>query len=130
MSRLLIVDDDAVFLEFLTEYLASHGFELESATDVAQARIKLKTSTYDVVISDLRMPGESGLDLLRHVSSSYPGVPFIMMTGFSDERTRDEIFQNGTREFLEKPFNLGRLKEILTGLLPTEPDSSIASSAA
>jgi DNA-binding NtrC family response regulator len=60
------------------------------------------------------MPGESGLDLFRYVSSRRPGLPFIIMTGNRDPRMRREAIAMGVCDFVEKPFHLSHLKSIIT----------------
>ena len=80
-TRILIVEDDEGLLRIIGEYLSAYGFEPELAGSAAQARNCLMRSKYDAVLSDLQLPGESGLDLLGHVKSRYPGLPFILVTG-------------------------------------------------
>ncbi len=84
MARILIADDDEDFLHFMGEYLESAGFEHDLAVSEEQARNRLKRSGYDMAVSDFNMPGESGLHLLRYVSSMYPEAPFVLMTGCDD----------------------------------------------
>ncbi len=104
MTRILIVDDDADLLILVSGYLSAYGFEVERASDVPQARSCLVRSQFDVVISDYNMPGESGLDLLDHVSRRYPGLPFILMSGLSTTGLKNEAMKRGCFGYVEKPF--------------------------
>ncbi|HIJ75891.1 MAG TPA: response regulator [Deltaproteobacteria bacterium] len=117
MPRILIVDDDKTLLSIMSEYLSAYGFELELAYSAAQARHYLEHSAYDAILSDFNMPGESGLDLLGHVSSLHPGLPFIMMTGCSTSLSRDAAMKMGSSGYLVKPFLLrdlfGTLETVL-----------------
>ncbi len=114
MVRVLIVDDDYDLLFIIGEYLESYGIGFDLAQSASQARKSLNHRDYDLVISDLNMPGESGLDLFRYVSSRRPGLPFILMSGSRDPRLRREAISMGICEFVEKPFRLSELKSIIT----------------
>ncbi len=113
MYRVLVVDDDDDLLFIIGEYLGSNGIEFHLAQSAAQARKRLNHCEYDLVISDLQMPGESGLDLYRSVSFRYPGLPFILMSGNMDPRVRLEAMSLGVCNFVEKPFELSDLKRLI-----------------
>jgi DNA-binding NtrC family response regulator len=115
MNKVLLVDDDEDLLFLIGEYLEAFGIKFDLAESATQARKRLKYSEYDLVVSDLNMPGESGFDLFRSVSSRYPGLPFILMSGNRDPRLRREAMSMGICEFLDKPFLLSDLKRIITG---------------
>ena len=117
MSRILIVDDDEDFLFLLGEYLKSFGLEHDLAVSAEQARNRLKSFRYDVVVSDFNMPGESGLDLLSHVSSMYPETRFIMLTGCDDLRIKRESIRMGAQAYIQKPFYLNELCQTIINLL-------------
>ena len=117
MSRILIVDDDEDFLFLLGEYLKSAGLEHDQAVSAEQARSRLKSFRYDIVVSDFNMPGESGLDLLSHVSSMYPETRFIMLTGCDDLRIKRESMRMGAQAYIQKPFHLNELCQTIINLL-------------
>jgi DNA-binding NtrC family response regulator len=122
IPKILIVEDDEGLLRIIGEYLSAYGFEPELAGSAAQARNCLMRSKYDAVLSDLQLPGESGLDLLGHVKSRYPGLPFILVTGSDSLRQKHEIMKMGGNEYIEKPFRLKDLvKTISTVLAPADP---------
>ena len=121
MWKILVVDDDTYFLRIIGENLSIRGFESELACSAAQARDCLMRSKYDAVLSDLRMPGESGIDLLGHVKSRYPGLPFIVMTGSQDSQLKHEAVAMGSNGYIEKPFQMRDLVEtIATVLAPAD----------
>ena len=117
MARILIVDDDKDLLLIMSEYLSAYGFALEIAYSAAQARQYLEHSECDALLSDFNMPGESGLDLLGHVSSLYPGLPFIMMTGCSTPLLKDTAMKMGISGYVVKPFRLRDLVGTLETVL-------------
>ncbi len=117
MARILIVDDDKTLLSVMSEYLCVYGFESEIAYSAAQARRYLERSACDAILSDFNMPGESGLDLLGHVSSRYPGLPFIMMTGCSTPVLKDTAMKMGISGYVVKPFRLRDLVGTLQTIL-------------
>jgi DNA-binding NtrC family response regulator len=131
MARILIVDDDKDLLFLIGEYLRAYGFVTELASSVVQARDFLEISHFDAIVSDFSMPGESGLDLLDHVSFMYPGLPFIMMTGYRMTRLRKQAMKKGCSGFLLKPFEF---KELLGAIekamgFPDRRDSKLALTA-
>ena len=113
MARILVVDDDDGLLFLIGEYLGAFGFDFTTASSVAQARHRLKHGRYDLVISDLHMGGESGLDLFRYVSARYPTIRFILMTGCLDSRIKREALKLGVCDYMEKPFQFSDLIEII-----------------
>ena len=117
MARILIVDDDKTLVLIMSEYLRDYGFELELAHSAAQARHYLEHSTCDAILSDCDMPGESGIDLLGHVSSRYPGLPFIMMTGSITPMLKDAAIKMGSSGYVVKPFRLRDLVGTLETVL-------------
>ena len=116
-QRALVVDDEASICALLSEKLARAGFECRCATSGEEALELLQKSTYDLVISDLRMPGISGLELLDEVSRKYPHSAFLMATGEADVHTGVEAMKKGAGDYLVKPFQLeevvSRVKQAL-----------------
>jgi DNA-binding NtrC family response regulator len=125
MARILIVDDDEDLLLLMGEYLESVGLEHDRAVSAEQARNRLKRSGYDMVVSDCNMPGESGLDLLRYVSSMYPEIPFVLMTGFYDLRIKRESMRMGAHAYIQKPFYLNELSQTLIDLMRRDDKNEV-----
>ena len=116
MARILIVDDDEDFLRLLSEYLESVGLEHDVAANAQQARTHLEGFRYDVVISDFNMPGETGLDLFRYVSSVHPKTRFALMTGHG-LKIKQESLKMGIHAFIQKPFYLSDLRQTIITLM-------------
>jgi DNA-binding NtrC family response regulator len=125
MARILIVDDDEDILYLMGEYLKSVGLEHDQAVSAEQARNLLKHSGYDMIVSDFNMPGESGLDLLRYVSSMYPGTPFVLMTGFDDLRIKRESMSMGAYAYIQKPFYLYELLKTIIDLIQRDDQKDV-----
>jgi DNA-binding NtrC family response regulator len=116
MRKVLIVDDDDYSLFLVGQLLEDKGIDFEIAGSAAQALEHLARNQFDLVISDLNMPDESGFDLFRCVSSQYPGIRFAIMTGCGDTRTKSEAHRMGIDAYIEKPFTLEDLLQIVKNL--------------
>ncbi|MGC9967453.1 MAG: response regulator [Syntrophobacteraceae bacterium] len=121
-----MVDDDEDFLRLLGEYLGSVGLEHDLAVSAEQARNRLKRSRYDVVVSDFKMPGESGLDLFRYVSYMYPETPFVLITGCDDLRIKRESMRMGVHAYIQKPFYLKELLQTIINLVRRDDQKEVA----
>jgi DNA-binding response OmpR family regulator len=109
-TNVLVIDDDAFSRKLVEADLTHYGFAVDLACSGAEAleRILADTNAYDAIVSDLRMPGESGVELLAKLRALGIATPFFIMTG--DELfTEAETLQNGGNGFLKKPFRVGRL---------------------
>ena len=102
-DRLLLVDDDTSLLKLLGIRLEAEGFAIESATSAAEALQLLRNIPVDLVLTDLRMEGESGLDLFTQVRHFYPGLPVIIMSAQGTIPEAVSATQMGVFEFLTKP---------------------------
>jgi putative two-component system response regulator len=109
-ERFLIVDDDPNVTAFLTELLSIDGFLTDIAHSVNEAIQRLNDNTYQMVLSDLRMPGLSGQDLVRHVTTHYPDTAVIMITGVADVHSAVEALTAGAYDYLTKPFTVAELQ--------------------
>src|SRR5262245_15638334 len=96
----LIVDDEASVRSVLVRALSREGFNCSSAGNGEEALNLLRNQDFDVVISDLRMPGVSGLKLLDHCAIEYPHVAFLMMTAEDDVRVGIEAMKQGAADYL------------------------------
>jgi DNA-binding NtrC family response regulator len=111
--RVLIVDDDPVIRSSLAEALADDGIIVHEAEDGARALAVFDEARPDVVLSDVRMPDIDGLELLRMLRERAPSVDVVLMTAFDDMPTVVSGMRGGAVEFLVKPLNLGRLREVM-----------------
>lgn len=105
-NRILVVDDEPVIREVLHERLSGAGFECELARNAAEALQKIRTRSYNLVLSDIAMPGGDGISLLRQIKSEQPGLDVVMLTGVVDVDTAIRAIRLGASDYLTKPFNL------------------------
>ena len=102
--RALVVDDSAESIELVRRNLESIGYQVSSATSVRSALALLESLDVDLVITDLKMPDESGFELVRHVSENYKGVGILVITGFPSIEGAIESIRIGAEEYLVKSF--------------------------
>ena len=115
MCRILIVEDDRNTRLGLGEILSGEGFRVRLAADAEQA-LALGLHGTDVLLSDLRLPGKSGLDLAELVKKAYPEVAVIIMTAYSTSDTCLDGKNVGVDVWLTKPLDIERLIDLLKGL--------------
>ena len=113
MKPIWIVDDDESIRWVLEKALAREGLNTRSFSNVREVVDALQHGTPQVLVSDIRMPGESGLELLHMVKQRHPGLPVIVMTAFSDLDSAVAAFQGGAFEYLAKPFDLDKAVELI-----------------
>ncbi len=112
-TRVLIVDDELELVSALTERLALRGFEAEGVTDGPAALTRLAAGRPEVVVVDVKMPGMSGLELVRAIRSSYPDVHIVLITGHSSVREAEEAMGLGVYDYLVKPVPIDELVRVL-----------------
>jgi two-component system response regulator FixJ len=109
-----IVDDDTAVLDALGAYFRGKGFEVRGFDSAERFLAAIEGETrVDCVVSDIRMPGMSGLDLARRVASGPKSCPVILITGHGDIDMAVSAIKSGVFDFLEKPFDEGRLLEAI-----------------
>ena len=105
----LIVDDDDVLRGALAQWLGLSGFEALTASNAASVPALLKAKEVDALLTDVRMPGQSGMDLLRTLRESMPDLPVVLLTGHGDVPLAVEALKLGAFDFLTKPHDPERL---------------------
>ena len=107
--NLLIVDDEKNIREGLGKALEMDGYSIFLAADGEEAKISIEKNEIDLIIADLRMPKLSGEELLKHVTSAYPTIPVIILTGHGTIENAVNAMRDGAYDFITKPVNLDRL---------------------
>jgi DNA-binding NtrC family response regulator len=107
--HLLLVDDEAPFREVIAERLADHGFTVVQATSGEEALARLGDFAFDVLVTDLRLPGLDGRQVLDEALSRYPEIIAIVITGFGTVREAVEVTRQGAQGFITKPFQFEEL---------------------
>jgi DNA-binding NtrC family response regulator len=105
MARILVVDDDETIRDTLYELL-SEQYVCQTAETAEKAFARLAADSYDVVLTDISMPGLSGLELLGHIRQFYSETPVIMISGIGDQEHAQGLIKLGAFDFLLKPFSL------------------------
>lgn len=132
IGRILVVDDEKSILDLLEEILTSRGHDVVTAVDGEEAIGLLHTDRFDLIITDIVMPGKTGLDVLNEARDIDPRYPVIVITGNPSDETTEKLIRVGAHEFIVKPFDNDRVLMAVTKLLairkygPTSPsDQSI-----
>ena len=123
--HVLVVDDDARLRGLLSRYLAEQGFRVTTAAHATEARDKLRIVQPDLVVLDVMMPGESGLDLTDALRRERSGVPILLLTARGAPEDRIAGFESGADDYLGKPFEpyelVLRLRAMLRRAAPVPP---------
>ncbi len=109
LGRILVVDDDAGQRSLLESFLSSQGFDIITAGSGESALAILDSREIDMIISDVRMPGMSGLEMLKHVRTRVSDLPVLLVTAYADVRDAVGAMRDGAANYLEKPIDLDEL---------------------
>ncbi|MBT8329613.1 MAG: sigma-54 dependent transcriptional regulator, partial [Desulfofustis sp.] len=113
MTTILIVDDEKSMRDFLKILLAKEGYDVLVASDGEQALSAFDGNQIDLVISDIRMPGISGLDLLAKIKDESEDIPVIMITAFASPNDAVQAMKSGAYDYISKPFNVDEIKSVI-----------------
>ena len=112
-GSILIVDDEEMVRKLLHQKLSTAGYQCQEAGSADQALDKLRNNPVELVISDIKMPGKSGIELLAEVKAMYPDTAIIMATAVADTATAVQCMKQGAYDYITKPFHLD---EVVLGL--------------
>ncbi len=116
-ERILVVDDEAVIAKALVKHLSREGYEVDSASDGPEAIEKHKEKTFDLMLTDLKLPSFSGIDLIRESKTINPDLSCIVMTGYGSITTAVEAMKNGAFHYVTKPFELDDVSQLIATAL-------------
>lgn len=102
--HILVVDDDDRLRDLLTRYLGENGFNVSAARDALEARASLAGLQFDLIVLDVLMPGEKGVDLARSLREEGAKVPILLLTALSETEDRIAGLEAGVDDYLAKPF--------------------------
>ena len=113
MISILVVDDEQSMRDFLKILLKKEGYRVKTARNGDVALTELNKDTFQLVISDIRMPGRSGLDLLNSIKEEKPDLPVVMITAFASPDDAVTAMKNGAFDYISKPFNVDEIKSVI-----------------
>jgi DNA-binding NtrC family response regulator len=116
-AKILILDDEPIVGDRLKPALEKCGYEVETQTDSQAAIDQLAQTRYDVLITDLKMAGPSGLDVLHFVKEQTPSTRVIVITGYATAEQAKESMKGGAVDFIAKPFRISQLRELIARTL-------------
>ena len=114
MSRILVVEDEKSMRDLLALMLRKEGYEIDTAESGTHAQARIgEDGRFDLVVSDISMPGMTGLELLRHSKRASPNTAVILMTAYGSKETAIEALNAGAAYYVEKPFDLDEMKAVV-----------------
>ena len=117
MTHLLLVDDEESLRSVVAERLTDHGYEVVQAADGESAIKALDGFAFDVIVSDLRLPGVDGRQVIDAALTRYPGIVAIVVTGYGTVKDAVDVIKRGAADFISKPFQFDELLHVLTNAL-------------
>lgn len=112
-KRILIIEDDMEMRSLLKDFFREEGFETESVAKGTYAFKKLMTESFALIITDIRMPGVSGLEIIPGLKKFQPNTPIVVMTAFGGEEVHLRALERGADAYLEKPVHLLQLRTLI-----------------
>lgn len=119
LARILIVDDEDVVLKSCLRILQKLDYEVDTAYSGQTALDNLKKKRYDIVITDLMMPGMDGMQLLAEIKKQYPDIIVIIFTGFATVETARQALKAGAFDYIPKPFTPDELRTVIENAVKT-----------
>lgn len=129
MKSILIIEDDLTFSRILKAWFARRGFDVDTAENGSQVRKKVCESIPDIVICDLKLPGENGISILEWIKKEYPRVVVIMMTGYADIQSAVLAMKLGAYDYIPKPFNPEELFIKINEALEPKPIKNVGANS-
>ncbi|MCA9100755.1 MAG: sigma-54 dependent transcriptional regulator [Pirellulales bacterium] len=112
-SRVLVVDDHAQARESMTDILREAGYEVDCLSSAIEALERLNVAVYDVIVTDLQMPGMSGLDFIHHLQNRHHDTQVIMVTAYASVESAVDAMRHGVFDYIEKPFGADQLESLV-----------------
>lgn len=112
MARILIVEDDESVRAFTARAIAAGGHEVETAEDgdLGLESIRSADGSYDLILSDIRMPTMDGIEMAKRAASEFPGLKILLMTGYAEQRERAADLASIVIDVVPKPFSLAEIR--------------------
>lgn len=110
-KKILIVDDDALVLKTLENLFLRQGYEVSCVKNSEEALQRTAGDAFNLIVSDIRMPGSDGIEMLKKIRANRVETPLVFITGYASENTPIDALKLGAKDYILKPFNLDELLE-------------------
>lgn len=117
MKKIMVIDDEPAIREALVDLLSDVNWQVDDFATANQALERCMNDAYDLIITDLRMPGIDGIEFMNRLRNSGVKTPVIVMTAFADKETIKRAWELGAVEYLEKPVQFDKLRELVATFL-------------
>src|SRR5690606_36980387 len=121
MPNILLIEDDISFCKLLERFLVKKAYGVTIAFSAAEARSCIQKQTFDLILTDLRLPDCDGIVLMTEIKETHPHIPVVLMTGYSDVNTAVKAIKNGAADYISKPFNPDEVLLVITNALQAVP---------
>ena len=111
--RIMVLDDEPIVCKRLKPALEKQGYDVDTFTQSFEAMEQIKNTDYDIIVTDLKMKGVDGMQLLTEAKRRSPKTEVIVITGFATLETARQSFQKGVFDFIAKPFKLSEIQEVV-----------------
>ncbi|PKA97950.1 two-component system response regulator HydG [Flavobacteriaceae bacterium MAR_2009_75] len=124
MPNLLIIEDDAAFCQMLQKFLTKRGYEVEISFTAPDAKLKIEKNTFDLILTDLRLPDYDGIQLLTDIKQVNPKTQVIVMTGYAEVGSAVNAMKKGAFDYISKPFTPDEIVMVLDNALRVEASAT------
>ncbi len=125
MPNILIIEDDAAFCKMLQKFLTKHEYTVAISFTAPEAKTKLKENSFDLVLSDLRLPDYDGIQLLQEIKMLNTATPVILMTGYAEVGTAVKAMKEGAFDYIAKPFTPDDILEVIQKALKNKASANV-----
>ena len=123
MSNILLIEDDISFCKLLEKFLTKKAYDVTIAFSAAEARLAINKESFDLILTDLRLPDSDGIALMTEFKNLNIKAPIVLMTGYSDVNTAVKAIKNGAADYISKPFNPDEVLLVITNALQTRAET-------
>ena len=113
MEKILVIDDEKSILDLLSVVFEKEGYSVKTSLSATKAVELMGDEDFDIIISDIKMPKMSGMELLRYVRENRPDIPIVMITAYGTIKQAVEALKAGAMDYIVKPFDVEELKIIV-----------------
>ncbi len=124
-KRILMIDDDRHMHRILQIYLRNSNIEVVGVTSGRMALHKLQEETFDLILTDIQMPGMDGKELIRKIRDTYPNMPILIISAYEEEKFRNEINHLNNIQMVPKPFDQNTILQKIDALLHSSDESAV-----